>query len=187
MRLFISVNLPASIKEEICNRITALKIELERDIRWVREENWHITLKFLGELEEKDLGRIKEIILSAANNKKQQSISFSRIAAFPAIENPRVLFVGIGDSNNILQELYRELEKHFSGDAGSYTPHLTIGRVKDKTDRRKVASILKEYRHLDFSDLEMKVNKISLMESILMRKGPLYNELFSVKLMEKSE
>lgn len=188
MRLFIAVNIPALIKEGIHSKITDLQEEIRGDIRWLRKENWHITLKFLGEIEEKEIGKIKEIISSVATNNRQQSIKFSRIAAFPALEKPRVIYVGIDDKNDILQKLYKELEEQFSGNpSSSYTAHLTIGRVKDKADRGKISTILKEYRQLDFSAFEMKIDKISLMLSILKREGPIYKELYSINLMENRD
>lgn len=187
MRLFISINLPVNIKEGLSGKISSLKEELYRDIRWVKEENWHLTLKFLGEIREEEVNLIKEKIFLVARNYRQQSIRFSRIAAFPTIANPRVVYVGINDQNDILQQLYRDLEYQFSEKPALYTPHLTIGRVKAGVDKRKVSAVLKKYQEIDFSDFKIKVANISLMESILRKEGPIYKELYSANLMENTD
>lgn len=187
MRLFISINLPANLKDALSNRLSNFKKETLNDIRWVKEENWHITLKFLGEIEEERVEKIKEKITYVARNNRQQSIRFSRIAAFPSLENPRVIFIGLDDTTRTLTKLYRDIGAQFSEKPGSFTPHLTIGRVKERADKRKISGLLKEYQELDFSPFELKIEKISLMKSVLQRNGPIYEELYFINLMESSD
>lgn len=187
MRLFISINIPNNIKDILYRRIEPLQDKINRDIRWVKNKNWHITLKFLGDVEEKNIEYIKDKMIVVAKNNRQQSINFSKIAAFPDLETPRILYIGVCDNNGGFKKLYNDMESQLNGKRGSYVPHLTIGRIKSKRNRINLPYILKNFQKQNLSDINIKVEKISLMQSILKSNGPEYRELYFANLKENMD
>lgn len=178
MRVFISIELEDDIKEKICNLVSHLK-QNNSNIRWVKPENLHITLAFLGEICNKKIPVLCRGLQRVSKTHNSFKITFSNLGFFPNPRNPRVLWIGI-ERNNKLYNLKQDIDNVLD-ELGIYfnkkpfLPHLTIGRIKTKI-------INYEY----FSSINFKssteVKGINLMESKLYKTGPIYNSLFEVSL-----
>jgi len=167
-----------------------MKDELERaskrlsaaaqNVKWVRKENIHLTLKFLGEAPEEEVENIKNVISGIAGKTAPYSISLGRLGAFPGPSRPRVIWVGLGKG---VEETVRAaglvedgLEPlGFPREARPFSGHLTIGRFRvPKVDRAFQEILLSE----KIKPLETRLENIVLYQSSLSRAGAVYTPVF---------
>ena len=183
MRLFIAVEISDEIKTELVKIVDDLKAA-QADVKWVTPEGMHLTLKFLGEVGE---GRkeIVENILERFSMVKPFIVTFQGLGAFPNLNNPRVVWMGIENGREELKKINFELEKllaeaGFPKEEREYEAHLTLGRVRSGQNKVALAKKLSAERPLALAPV--KVEKIILMESILKREGAEYRRVKEVYL-----
>jgi 2'-5' RNA ligase len=173
MRCFIAVNLPSEIKDYL-NQII---LELERknqmmNIKWVNPEGLHFTLHFLGNIDEKQIEQVKEIISQSVKDKQSVEVEIGEIDGFPNLDQPRVLFIScreVGDNIlKIIQEgIGKQLEKiGIEVDKRPWRMHITFCRLR--RPRRIQNSKLK------IKNLRFRVKSIDLMKSELSSEGAKY-------------
>jgi 2'-5' RNA ligase len=178
MRLFIAIEISAEIKAELTKIVDKLK-EAAAEVKWVRPEGMHLTLKFLGEVEEGRKG-VVENILEKISTTKSFTVTFQGLGAFPNLNNPRVIWVGIEKGKEELKKINGELETQletvgFPKEERGFEPHLTLGRVKSGHNKVTLARMVTAESHLALTPL--KVEKISLIQSILKREGAEYRRI----------
>ena len=167
MRLFLAIDIPENLKEEIAKFQEQFKI---KGIKLVEKENLHITVKFLGEVDEEKLKEILNLDLSIQPIK----IKLKTLGTFPNSNYIRVIWIGA--YNNNLVEIFKEIDKKLSTlgfkKERSYIPHLTIGRVKFIDNKKKLKDRIDKYGDIDFGEFEAK--HIKLYKSTLTPNGPIY-------------
>lgn len=173
MRLFIAVELPDEIKQNIEKLIVELK-GVEGSVRWVETDNLHLTLKFLGEVaaEKKEglLGWIEEKAKGTGNFK----IELRGTGTFPEGKHPKVIWVGVESGSEQLAKLAQLLgEKEF-------VAHVTIGRIKNDKGVDQLQEKLAELKDTKFGAAQ--VGSIFVIKSTLTPNGPLYEKIKEVKL-----
>ncbi len=179
IRAFIAIEIDNEIKNRLSGHIDKLK-GIGADVRWVVPENIHLTLKFLGNIEEVFLPNLNEIISDAASNLESFNISIRNIGTFPGIKRPRVVYVCVDEKGNNLLKLYENLNKGvgkfgIKKSSRKYVGHITLGRVRTQKNIAKLTTALKSETECFFG-LE-KVNYLYLMQSKLTSKGPIYTKL----------
>lgn len=180
-RGFVAVDtkIPASVVE-FYEKIKAL----ETNIKLVEVQNLHLTLKFLGNTEEKHVGEIKEIIKSAVAGISPFDIRFEGAGAFPNLNYMNVVWVGIKDSD-ILAKIAESIDMNteilgYEREKRGFSPHLTIARVKDRKGKESLRKLIKEYEDYKFG--EQTVNSICLKKSVLTPNGPIYSTLEEISI-----
>ena len=168
MRLFTAIQLPPDIKENIYNDFHDLRNKIKGS--WVKKENLHVTLKFLGEVEDEKVSEIKNLI-SGIKIKPFESEAFGT-GAFPNMKNPKVLWVGISKGNEEIKKIMFSLDEVFSKlgfkkEGRDYTPHITVARLKEKTLLEKPQKTYGKFL----------VDGIKLFQSILKTEGAVYKEI----------
>ena len=133
-RVFLAIDLPSDVKEHIVAIQHKLKFLLD-GVRWVRPEGIHLTLKFFGDILSADIAQISEVIEDKTRDAVSMSLNTDKVGAFPNLERPRVLWLGMtGDVQNLLtlqQAIETGLEPHgFKREKRKFRPHLTLGRAK---------------------------------------------------------
>lgn len=136
MRTFIAVELPAEVRKNITGLVNELK-EVGSGVRWVEEKNLHITLKFLGWVEERKVDNLIELVTGAAAGTGRFKAKFEGLGTFPPGKDPRVIWVGTTEGGERLKELADSLEENLSqagyrSEGREFSSHVTIGRVKDE-------------------------------------------------------
>jgi 2'-5' RNA ligase len=184
MRTFISIEIPEEIKNNIEKLINELKLVLT-PIKWVEKKNLHITLKFLGWVADDKLAPIEKCVTECAKGFKPFTLSFAGIGAFPDMKHPRVIWIGTKDGSDKAREIADCIEneaskKGFRGEEREFSPHLTIGRIKEKIDAGAVLKSVSEHENSEFGSFN--VEHISIMKSTLRRTGPIYEEIKKVRL-----
>ncbi len=186
MRTFIAIELPAEIKDYLSQLQGELKA-CGADVKWVEPKNIHLTLKFLGEIDDDKLGKITKIIQDATSEKSKFQVRISSLGAFPKIEFPRVIWVGVDSGDKETKQIAKELEEKIARigipkEERAFSCHITIGRLKTPLNREKLVQALKDKTELGGKNLEFEVNKITLFKSTLTPKGPIYEALKETSL-----
>jgi 2'-5' RNA ligase len=182
MRTFIAVSLPKEIKDFL-SRIQEQLRSSGADVKWVHPENIHLTLKFLGEIEDNQIEQLTALLQETVKGKSAFAVRLSSIGAFPKISSPRVIWVGIDKGDSDLQQISGELERR-CGRIGipeedrPFSSHITLGRVRSGLNRQKLASDLDNLKdNPDLQGREFTVDKVTLFKSTLTPKGPIYEPL----------
>ncbi len=176
MRAFIAAHLTDSLRREIALCQAEFK-GTGADVKWVDPDNLHLTLKFLGEIAEDRVSTLLETLKLALLPLSPFAISIEGIGAFPRTTSPRVVWLGVHQGAEELIKLAEKAEQAceklgFAKEERPFAPHLTIGRVRS---RDQLAPLIKRLQVAEFRGSEtVPVNQISLFESVLSSKGPLY-------------
>lgn len=175
----------ADIKPD--QRLIDILTDLRRsgaDLKVVRPELLHMTLKFLGDTEEDLVDRITSKIEVAVRDVRPFEVRLVGMGAFPSLSNIKVVWVGMEDSGNlaqIAQRLDGSLgELGFEPDKRGFKPHLTVARAKGSSRMGAVQNILKEKAASDFGTYN--VGSIRLKKSVLGFQGPTYSDVREVRL-----
>ena len=184
MRIFIAVQLSNDVRAKLKEALERLR-ETGADMRCVKPENAHLTLRFLGKVTGSDAEKIKKAMEKALHGICVFKVSFGGAGAFPGTGAPRVVWTSIRKGEKELCRIRNLLEKTLS-QAGiekedrEYHPHLTLARVKSHRAGDKLASWIESNNDLDLGSME--VSRVTLMESTLTRDGPEYRPLAIVSL-----
>jgi len=177
-RIFIAINLPVGIKEEI-KAIQQKLSKFDWPVRWELSDKWHLTLRFLGDIAERELETVKQIVSESVKDIKSFSLSINGFVAFPNLKVPLVICLKLKESeplsklqNKITESIKRaaigEYERHpFSG-------HITIGRTKPIHANYRALTKIEFYGKFEVSSVE-------IMRSILKPKGSVYSVVESYK------
>ena len=184
LRTFIAVDLTGEILKELIRLQSELKKSLKGRISWVEPENIHLTLRFLGQINDEQLNQIKKIVQEIAEKIKKFNIDLGVIGAFPDVSNPRIVWVGINFGFNHLNEINAELEDkletiNFAVGEKYFHPHLTIARIKSLDGENILPKITRKIRPKQLAET---VDKLIIFQSELTPQGAKYTELFEAKL-----
>lgn len=189
MRCFIAMDIPNEIKESISRVIDGIR-QKSNGIKWVSTQNIHMTLRFLGDIREDSLPEIERRLSSICIKHAPFSINIRGVGAFPSFKNPNVLWVGIDESAK-LEGLYNDIENSmnelgfmplFQKKGKRFSPHITIGRVRDRGAKdnatiKLTLNKLHAFKGTFFGNIE--VREVLLMRSILMPTEPKYSKVAS--------
>lgn len=187
MRIFVAVELPLSVRELAAERARLLREEFPRvRASWERAEKMHITLKFLGEVEETLLTKIQNAIAAAIKDFQPFEISIEETGAFPPRGAARVLWLGAKDERETLAGIQRKLENEFAKigfkkENRKFHPHITLARIRTPDGAK---DLREKHEQLDFQSDAFIVNEIVLVKSELLPSGSRYTKLSSHKLSE---
>lgn len=187
-RAFIAVELPESVRQEVA----ALQADFKSssaDVKWVEAANLHLTLKFLGDIEEHQVSSLKETLGAALRDLTSFDIHLEGIGAFPKTTFPRVIWVGINQGEKQLVELANRVEQACAGlgfpkEERPFSAHLTIGRVRSK---EHLAPFIKKLQLAEFrAGATAPITRVVLFQSTLSPKGPTYTPLAEIPLRASS-
>jgi len=181
MRTFIAVDLPAEVKARISDLVHRLKFAAPGGIGWAKVSDIHVTLKFLGEIEEAALASVERVVGEAASETPVFPLSVFGTGTFPPCSSrPRVLWIGLKESQALLDlqsRIEKRLETHgHPREDRPFRPHLTIGRVKSPAVPKILLDRLAEYEEVSFGDLT--VLEVAVYRSVLRPQGPEHSVLF---------
>ena len=175
MRAFIAIEMPKEIKEILLDAQKQINTE-EAKIRPAKA--FHLTLKFLGEVEEKKTEEIKSA-LKEIKFKKFNTV-LTEIGVFPNENYIRVVWVGLDDSESKITNLQKEIDSKmeilgFKKDI-RFHPHVTLARVKFVGDKERFIKNLKEIK---IKKESFQITEFKLVKSVLTPEGPVYEDLAS--------
>ena len=182
IRSFIAVDLDdVGIKEKLIKAQKDLE-DTGADLKLVDPEIMHLTLRFLGEIPELTVQKVKEIL----DGVRFQSFEahFSGLGAFPNLNRINVVWVGIVGGHETLREIFEQVEPKLrqvglAPDNKGFSPHLTIARVRSGRNKLTLADVVSKMKDVDFG--VMPVAYVRLKKSTLTPKGPIYTTIHEVK------
>ena len=180
LRAFLAADPPAKIVDEIVRIEEHLKKTIKGDMRWVRPEGIHLTLKFFGNIYESDIANICQVVKDKTVSMRPLTLFMGRLGAFPTTTRPRVLWLGIdGDVEeliNLQKEIDAGLMNHgFGKDERPFKPHLTLSRIKEPKGLTGVAEAIGQNE--DYTAGSFTVDGLSLFKSDLKPTGAVYTKL----------
>ena len=184
MRLFVAVNIPASVRRALA-RLAGELAAMDLPVRWVDEEAYHLTLRWLGDRNEEAGGVVAAILHEVAAGREPFEVGFEALGAYPSPRRPRVIWIGV-ESGPRLRLLRDELERRlardgFGRDERSFQPHVTLGRAR----RAARAGAFRPFAALGGDPRvaeRFAVRSVDLMRSRLGTEGVRYHLLASAEL-----
>ena len=191
-RLFVAVNLPDAIKD----RIAAISETLRKNagpstFRWSERDQYHVTLKFLGETGDEKVSSVIECVREVSAKHRAFDLSLGSIGTFGEGARLKNVWVGLtGDVvslRNLAEELERELEPlGFPPEGRGYSPHITIVRAGRETTLDERIRLEAALRELDPLEEPFHVGTMELMKSRTLPEGAVYEALRRFALRESS-
>jgi len=178
MRLFIAAEITTEIEKQLEEFLDSF-MKFPAKVKWVQPCNMHLTLKFLGETDESIVEGIKAAIAAASSHYGQINIQLKGCGAFPNLRAPRVYWVGIDDPGKKLAQLAARIDQEvhllgFDKEKRAFSPHLTLGRVKD---RRDLDALNEAFGAASFPATPLSITSVYLIQSHLKPTGPVYQTL----------
>ena len=188
VRAFLAVELPPSVKAALAALTEELGRTAVRGLRLARTEGVHLTLKFLGDIPQDQVVPIVAAASSAVQEHDGFTLELGSVGVFPSRASPRVLWVGIEGEVERLLALHRRIDDAlaalgFARESRAFTPHLTVARMRvgaPASDRRIAAEAL--FSAGVESGLSLDVDSVSLMRSLLLPSGAVYEPLAKIPL-----
>jgi 2'-5' RNA ligase len=186
VRAFLAIPLPPPVIEQLLHWCRQLR-GCFPEVRWVRPENLHLTLRFFGDVPEESLEKIGQIMLSIGRLHAPFSVQLNGLGAFPAPHRARVFWLGIRDGGE-LAALYQAIEQRLPDlgiprETRPFTPHLTLGRHRGRG--LLAGSVLERY--CDQACGLLPVTRMALFESRLQPSGAVHLLRRSVTLGTSDE
>ncbi|MGE0089393.1 MAG: RNA 2',3'-cyclic phosphodiesterase [Bacteroidales bacterium] len=182
-RTFVAIKV--ALNEENKTFFSDLKSKFSNSlINWVNAENMHLTLFFLGDTSDNHISAISSELTLLLAESKSFSITLKGLGVFKNIHDPRVMWIGI-ERSKILDNMKVLVDKvminsGFEIENKVFKPHLTLGRIKNLTNKNALIEWIEKYRDHFFQ--EVLVNEIIFYESILTPKSPVYKVMNTFKL-----
>jgi 2'-5' RNA ligase len=179
MRLFVALEVLTAVRENLASLLQTLRA-VSPQTRWVRSENLHVTLKFIGEAPETKLAGIRRA-LAGVRSEQPVTLDFRGLGFFPNEKHPRVFWAGIAASPNL-----KTLAADVDGATGTlgisrerrpFSPHLTLARFEPPRLPEKLRAAILENAAREFGSL--RASKFHLIESKLKPSGAEYTTVES--------
>jgi len=187
MRTFIAITLP----QDLISLLAGIQQELKKsraDVKWVEPQNIHMTLKFLGEIDQAGLEKASSILRQKTANASPFSVSLVKLGAFPSGRFPRVIWAGVEKGDQEVKRLAAALEEGFAEigfpkESKPFSSHITLGRTRSGLHAGELSSLLGPVGEiLQKQRPEFSVTALTLFESTLTPKGPFYESLATISL-----
>jgi 2'-5' RNA ligase len=184
-RTFLGIDVGAKIRD----RLVSLQEQLATivsDVKWVEPENLHITLLFLGDVDQREVIDICRAAQKALVELPAFTMSVEGAGCFPNPRRPRTLWVGVGEGSEEVCAVHDAIEAplldggSYRRETRTYVPHVTLGRVKGDQPTDELATVLT--KHKVWSAGEVLVREVQVMRSELTSDGPTYTVLGRAKL-----
>ncbi len=178
IRSFIAIDIPRELRVKIADVQRELKFA-DADVKWVRPDGIHLTLKFLGSVGEETLAEISLAIAPVIADWDPLNLRIHGLGCFPSKRKPRVIWTGVDQENGEVSSLQKAVENRIAKisppEPRPFTPHLTLGRVQSV---KGVGSLIQAIDQ--FQDVEIgifRVEEVFLFKSELKPTGAIYSKL----------
>lgn len=183
IRTFVAIDLDQEIRGKIAEFIRQTGLHTP-DIKWVKSENIHLTIKFLGNIFAKDHDKLYKGLEMALKDAEKLTLLVKGTGVFPNMKSARVFWLGVAGEveklNALQSSIENELEKQgFPRDERTFSPHITIARFRSRVNPEKLQEILTGSKDLIFG--EVNVTSVLVYRSDLSPVGPKYSLLKEIK------
>ena len=183
-RAFIAVSIPT----DVCRRLAEIEKQLSAsgaDVKWVAEGNFHVTMKFLGDVDSNRIEELTEAICSAVQDMPPFEVALSGVGAFPNTRQPNVVWVGTSTGGDELKAIVERLDSSleclgFAKEAKPFSPHITVGRTKTPRNFGQLREAIERLN--DIQAGSFLVEEVALMKSDLRPSGQVYTKIAGCEL-----
>lgn len=189
-RIFIAIEIDRAIRDQLVTLQETLSRSAE-DVNWVEPENLHVTLHFLGEVDNRTLPAVCKVVAEGCAGLAAFPMSIEAVGCFPNPRRPRIVWAGVGTGAQEVGALHDALEPPlldlgcYRKEARKYTPHITLGRVKSDSPTDKLATALA--KRAEWQGGQQLVREVLVMGSELTPDGPVYTVVGRGKLQASTE
>ena len=187
IRAFVAVDLEPQTVQKIAEAIAQLRPRMP-GIRWLPPANFHLTLKFLGDVDEAKVAPIAAALERELYPFSCFTINAKGLGVFPDLKRPRILWVGLvgGELNALASTVEKALVPFgFAAERRTFAPHLTVGRCRQfDGSPKELGDEIEKWRGHDFG--RSNVDEVILFQSVLKPEGAVYRPLKVVALMNKA-
>lgn len=172
---------------ELKNAVSSLRSGLRNEnIRWVDISNMHVTLAFIGDTDEPKVKSVGSMLKDYFAGFGNIDFRLTGFGLFRNFNDPRIIFTGIENPDR-LAGAHEIVKKGLEGlniklENRQFSPHLTIGRIKDLRDKNNLQNLIQKYEGIKLQDVT--ISEIVYYESVLLPTGPLYKPISKVMLNE---
>ena len=186
MRVFLSISVPSMVKN-IKQMLTSTCEDERVEIRWVKHNNLHLTVQFLGLVSDDKITQIGEEVKNVVSSINPFSLTVSETGCFPNTSKPSVLYLGILGNIEALKALVGKIKEKmshigFKKDLGPFIPHITVAKINYP---QKFNPDLSMFLNSTYDNIEFSVDKIQLLESKTLPEGVVYKTLNTFSFLEK--
>lgn len=186
MRSFVAVEIPAPVKQRLGCLLDRLKAQApRRSVRWVRETQLHLTLRFVGQIDRDRGVDLVAAVRRAVAGDEAFDVSLGGLGAFPGAQRPRVVWLGVDpDGGRRLGDLARALDSEIISaglaepERRGFSPHLTLGRSRAPRGDGRLSGLLDQ--PAGDHPLDMRVAGVTVFESVLGSAGAVHSRLEQV-------
>jgi len=184
-RVFTAIDLTPNVIQKIVDYEKSFQKQFPTILRWTKSDQLHLTLKFVGELGEKDLKLISEELHENFSTQARFPLDFSGSGIFPSLKSPRIFWIGIQSSAELLK-LFKKNEESFqkfgySPEKRPFQGHITIGRFKENSAYAELEQFLSYWQSIkqDFHAQQV-IDHLTFYQSTLTSQGPIYKVITKV-------
>jgi len=183
IRTFIALEIPEDLRSSLA-RIQQRFSRAGRAVRWVKPENIHLTIKFLGATTQGQVQQVCRIMDDILAETGSLNVTVTGLGAFPSTQNPKVLWVGLKGAEQfagLFQRLDHALAAAgFAPEKRPFSPHITLGRVKDSRIKKTLRGFFDDFSDIHVGDFVL--SNITFFKSDLQPTGPVYSVLKTIEL-----
>jgi len=184
LRLFVAMDVPDGLRQSLGKAMEETAASAT-GLQWVRPENVHFTMKFLGNVEEEKLPALKKSLRDLADSQAATDISIGGYGVFPSARRARVFWLGLKDGTEQLKELARKLDKRmarlgFPAETRPWAAHVTLARLRQPRDVTEMLEAWEDQPGI--KETAWRGEELVLYRSVLDRTGPVYAALERFKL-----
>lgn len=190
MRCFVAIALPPPVRK-LLTRAQEILRRADADVKWVEEENLHLSLKFLGDLDPEPLATLKGALSAEALRRPRLRLTYAGIGTFPDRGDPRVVWAGCSGDLERLAALAGAVERAAEQvgvprERHPFVAHLTIGRVKSNRNVKRLRAAIENQREVPLGKDE--VAQFELYQSTLTNQGPIYTPIadFGLRIEDRN-
>ncbi len=180
IRTFIALELP-DVLRRLAECTIASLAETTTAVRWVQPHKTHVTIKFLGDVEETEIYQVCRATAQAVEEAAPFQVYCRGLGAFPGLERPRTIWLGVDDPEGQLERLQKSVQRalyqlRFPKEQRRFHPHITLGRSRyGRRDAEGLVAYL--HQHADLEGGPIDVNELVIFSSELTSDGPVYTVL----------
>jgi RNA 2',3'-cyclic 3'-phosphodiesterase len=188
IRSFIAIELPADVAKALTRHQDRLKAGDGRQVKWVEPQNIHLTLQFLGNIAPDAVAGIIKAMEQACAVSPHFQLELAGMGAFPDMSRVQTIWVGLSGDMDKLYRLQKDIGANltplgFKPETRRFSPHLTLGRVRDFARPEERARLGQMLAGIPFTArFKIDVTAVNLMKSQLTPQGPIYTKLAELKL-----
>lgn len=185
-RIFTAIDISEETREKVADYIKALHSEFPNlRVGWEKPEKLHLTLKFLGDIDERELKNLIEAVGKMAKRISKFKLQIVQTGVFPSRKNARILWLGVKDETEKLRNLNEILESEcerfgFAKEKRNFKAHLTIARLREPQNSK---ALIEKHLENEFKSAEFDVSEIVIYESRLQKSGSIYSVVSKSKLV----